>query len=150
MQYIKDKEIVEIEEMAEPELERIEALSKRETGYTPPTVMNLLRENMWENVGVIRNADMLVKAYEALSNLRDSSRRLLAKHGKQLLSALELQMAIDASEMIIRAAMERKESRGAHYRLDHPEERKEWEKTIILSKKENAIQITHAKIGEAY
>ncbi len=150
MQYIKDKEIVEVEEIAEPELERIEALSKRETGYTPPTVMNLLRENMWENAGVIRNADMLVKAYESLSNIRDSSRRLLAKHGKQLLSALELQMAIDASEMIIRAAMERKESRGAHYRIDHPEEREEWEKTIILNKKENAIQITHAKIGKAY
>jgi succinate dehydrogenase/fumarate reductase flavoprotein subunit len=150
IEYIKDKEIVDLEELAEPEFDRIEALSQRETGYTPPTVMNLLRENMWEKAGVIRNAEMLVEAYEALSNIRDSSKRLLAQHGKQLLSALELQMAIDASELIIRAAMERKESRGAHYRLDHPEEREEWVKTIILSKKDDAIIITHAKIGEAY
>ena len=148
--YIGDKELVDLEELAESELERIEALSKRETGYTPPTVMNLLREIMWEKAGVIRNAEMLVEAYESLANIRDSSQRLLAQHGKQLLSALELQMAIDASELIIRAAMERKESRGAHYRLDHPEEREEWVKTIILNKKDEAIQITHAKIGEAY
>ncbi len=150
MEYIDGKEQVNVEEIAEAELDRIEALSKRETGYTPPTVMNLLRENMWDYAGVIRSAEMLVEAYETLSEIRDSSRRLLAKHGKQLLAALELQMAIDACEFIIRAAMERKESRGAHYRLDHTEEREEWRKTIILSMMGEAIQITHAKIGEAY
>ena len=150
IEYSSGTSLVELDELAEPEFERIEALSKRETGYTPPTVMNLVRENMWENAGVIRDAEMLMKAYQTLSDLRDSSRRLLAQHGKQLLSALELEMAIDTCEMIIRAAMERKESRGAHYRLDHPEERDEWVKTIILSKKEKAIQITHSKIGEAY
>ncbi|MBT6604008.1 hypothetical protein HOB36_02830, partial [Candidatus Bathyarchaeota archaeon] len=79
-----------------------------------------------------------------------SSRLIVALHGKQLLAALELEMALDASEFIIRAAMERKESRGAHYRLDFPEEREEWKKTIILSKQDKAIKLTHTKIGEAY
>ena len=59
-------------------------------------------------------------------------------------------MALDAAEFIIRAAMERKESRGAHYRLDHPEERDEGMKTIILNRHGKAIKVTHAKIGEAY
>jgi len=67
-----------------------------------------------------------------------------------MLAALELEMALDTSEFIIRAAMERKESRGAHYRLDYPVEREEWKKTIILSKQDKAIKVAHAKIGEAY
>ncbi len=148
--YIENIDLVELDDSAEKEIDRIENLSQRETGYTPPTVMNLLRENMWNNVGVIRSADMLVKAYRRLSDIRESSQRLLAKHGKQLLSALELQMAVDTSELIIRAAMERIESRGAHYRLDYPDEKEEWRKTVILNKKNDAIQITLAKIGEAY
>ena len=150
MDYLNDKEYVEIDELAESEIVRIDTMSKRETGFTPLTVMKLLRDNMWENAGVVRNAEMLVEAYENLAEIRHSSMRLLAQHGKQLLAALELQLAIDAAEMIIRAAMERKESRGAHYRLDFPDARKEWIKTVILSKKDEAIQITHAKIGEAY
>ena len=59
-------------------------------------------------------------------------------------------MALDVCEYIIRAAMERKESRGAHYRLDHPNEDPEWRKTIILSKHDKAIQVDTAEIGEAF
>jgi succinate dehydrogenase/fumarate reductase flavoprotein subunit len=75
---------------------------------------------------------------------------LLAKPGKQLLNALELIMALDVCEYITRAAMERRESRGAHFRLDHPTEDPTWRKTIILSKKDGAIQVGYAAIGEAF
>ena len=150
LEYCSDKELVDIDEPASEEAERIMKLSKRETGFTPGTLMILLRENMWENAGVIRDADMLVEAYETLSEIRDSARLILAQHGKQMLAALEVEMALDAAEFIIRAAMERRESRGAHYRLDYPEEREEWMKTIILSKQDKAIKVIHAKIGEAY
>ncbi len=150
MEYCAGRELVDIEELASDEVERIEKRSKRETGFTPAAIMERLRENMWENAGVIRDADMLMAAYEKLSEFRDSTRLILALHGKQMLAALELEMALDTSEFIIRAAMERKESRGAHYRLDYPVEREEWKKTIILSKQDTAIKVTHAKIGEAY
>jgi succinate dehydrogenase / fumarate reductase flavoprotein subunit len=150
MEYCDGRELVDIEELASDEVERIEKRSKRETGFTPAAIMERLRENMWENAGVIRDADMLMAAYEKLSEFRDSTRLILALQGKQMLAALELEMALDTSEFIIRAAMERKESRGAHYRLDYPLEREEWKKTIILSKQGTAIKVSHAKIGEAY
>ena len=150
MEYCDGRDLVDIEELASDEVERIEKRSKRETGFTPAAIMERLRENMWENAGVIRDADMLMAAYEKLSEFRDSTRLILALHGKQMLAALELEMALDTSEFIIRAAMERNESRGAHYRLDYPLEREEWKKTIILSKQGTAIKVSHAKIGEAY
>ena len=150
VEYIRSRENVDVATLANSELERYDRIVSREIGYTPPTLMDLVRENMWENVGVIRDSHMLVEAYQKVNEIKDSTRSLLAKPGKQLLNGLELIMALDVCEFIIRAAMERRESRGAHYRLDHPEEDPYWRKTIILSKKGEAIQIEHAEIGEAF
>jgi len=150
VEYIQSKEHVELDDLAESEIEYYEHLASRDVGYTPPTLMDLVRDNMWNNVGVIRDSFMLVDAYTRLSEIRDSTRSILAKPGKQLLNALELIMSLDVCEFIIRAAMERRESRGAHFRLDHPEEDPAWRKTIILSKKDDAIQVTHAALGEAF
>jgi succinate dehydrogenase/fumarate reductase flavoprotein subunit len=148
VEYIQSKDLIDIEELVEPELKYYEKLSSREVGFTPATLMELVRDNMWNNVGVIRDSHMLVEAYQKLSEIRDSTRSILAKPGKQLLNALELIMALDVCEYIIRAAMERRESRGAHFRLDHPEEDPEWRKTIILSKQNEAIYLDHSVIGE--
>ncbi|TRO52160.1 FAD-binding protein [Candidatus Bathyarchaeota archaeon] len=150
VEYASSKTLVDVDMLAQEEIERYEKLASRETGFTPPTLMDLVRENMWDNVGVIRDSYMLVDAYQRLSELRDSTRSMLAKPGKQLLNALELIMALDVCEFIIRAAMERRESRGAHFRLDHPSEDPAWRKTIILSKKNGAIEINYAPIGEAF
>lgn len=150
VEYIQSKEFVDVEELAKTELKRYEKLESREVGFTPLTLMNLVRENMWEKVGIIRDSYLLVEAYQRVDEIRDSARNILAKPGKQLLNALELIIALDVCEYIIRAAMERRESRGAHFRLDHPDEKPEWRKTIMLSKKENAVHIAYAVIGEAF
>ncbi|TRO52346.1 FAD-binding protein [Candidatus Bathyarchaeota archaeon] len=150
VEYASSRSLVDVDTFAQEEIDRYEKLASRETGFTPPTLMDLVRENMWDNVGVIRDSYMLVDAYQRLSGLRDSTRSMLAKPGKQLLNALELIMALDVCEFIIRAAMERRESRGAHFRLDHPNEDPAWRKTIILSKKNEAVEISYAPIGEAF
>jgi fumarate reductase (CoM/CoB) subunit A len=150
VEYITSRDFVEVEELAESELVYYEKLTSREVGFTPATLMDLVRDNMWNNVGVIRDSYMLVEAFQRLNEIRESTRSILAKPGKQLLNALELIMALDVCEYIIRAAMERRESRGAHFRLDHPKEDTSWRKTIILSKKNEAIQVKYAEIGKAF
>jgi fumarate reductase (CoM/CoB) subunit A len=140
----------EVEELAEAEIRSYEGFTRRETGHTPRSIMGMLRETMWEKAGVVRNSEMLVEAFENIQELRDSTRRLMALPGRQMISALEIPMALDAAEMIVRAAMMRRESRGAHYRLDHPEENPEWVKTVVISKKGSAMQLTTAPIGEAF
>ncbi|HCK63960.1 MAG TPA: L-aspartate oxidase, partial [Acinetobacter radioresistens] len=44
---------------------------------------------------------------------------------------IELRNLVMVSEMIVRCAMERKESRGLHYTLDYPELAPELRKTIL-------------------
>ena len=139
---------IEVEELAEAELARYKALTKRETGFTPPTILNILKNTMWENAGIVRDSYKLVEAYDKVAELRDSLRTVMAQPGRQLASALEVPMALDAAEMIIRAAMKRRESRGAHYRTDHPEEDPQWVKTITIKKRGEAMELKTMPIGE--
>lgn len=150
IKYVKRKDVVDVEELATSEVEKYEALLKKDHGYSAKTIMDSLRENMWEKVGIVRNAESLLGAYQKTIEYRDTTRRLFTQHGKPLLSALEVLMALDVSELIIRAAMERTESRGAHYRTDYPHEDPEWLKTVILQKKGQAIHVTTVPLGEAF
>jgi succinate dehydrogenase/fumarate reductase flavoprotein subunit len=149
-EYVNNVGHLEVDELAKLEFQRYETMARRETGFTPPTLMNILRGMMWENVGIVRDSYKLVEAYDKVAELRDSVKTIMAQPGRQLAAALEVPMALDAAEMIIRAAMKRRESRGAHYRTDHPEEDPSWVKTIIIRKKGEAMELKTTPVGEAF
>ncbi|MBN2334533.1 FAD-binding protein [Candidatus Bathyarchaeota archaeon] len=143
-------EHVDVDGLAAAEMDRYMKLIGRETGYRPRILMAALRETMWEKAGVIRDGELLVEAFEKIQELRDSSPRMVVQPGKAMIPALEFPMALDAAEMIIRAAMERRESRGAHYRLDFPLENPAWVRTIVLAKSGDAMKVSTVEIGEAF
>lgn len=65
----------------------------------------------------------------------------------ELIAALELGHLITIAECIVIAAINRSESRGAHYRLDFPiRDDKNWLKHTILSKKGNSIQLGYKDV----
>jgi succinate dehydrogenase/fumarate reductase flavoprotein subunit len=122
-----------VEELAEAEIRRYEVLAARDNGYNPYIVMERLREAMWAKAGIIRDSASLAEAFEEIFDLRGMAERVMASRGRDMLVALEAPMALDAAEMIVRAAMERRESRGAHYRSDYPLEDQKWLKPVIIS-----------------
>jgi succinate dehydrogenase / fumarate reductase flavoprotein subunit len=78
-----------------------------------------------EKVQVFRTEDKLKEAVEDMKGIRQRySRAGVENKGKvfntDLLFALELGFMVDCAEMTCAAAVERKESRGAHYRTDYP------------------------------
>jgi len=149
-EYVKGVEQKDVGPLAEAELEMYTRIAKRGHGFRPVDLMDTLRETMWEKAGIVRDSYMLVEAYEKVQGLREDSKQAFVQQGKPLMAALEFTMALDAAEMIIRAAMERKESRGAHYRRDHPWEDPKWTRTIIVSKKGDSMQLTTVPLGEAF
>jgi succinate dehydrogenase / fumarate reductase flavoprotein subunit len=67
---------------------------------------------------------------------------------QDVLGALELGYMLDCAECIVVAAIERKESRGAQFRVDYPERNDdEWQKHITLSRNGNdEPQVAYAPV----
>jgi succinate dehydrogenase / fumarate reductase flavoprotein subunit len=85
-----------------------------------------LQENMMENVSVFRQKNSLTAALDNIKQLRKRYQNLSIQDkgncfNRDLLDAIELGHLLDLAEVITRGALNREESRGAHFREDFPE-----------------------------
>ena len=90
-----------------------------------------LRQTMWNYVGIVRTTKRLERALHRIEMLKNEIAEYYNDYhvSKNL---IELRNLVLVSEMIVRCAMERKESRGLHYTLDYPEQSNELRKTILI------------------
>ncbi|WP_171493692.1 L-aspartate oxidase [Acinetobacter radioresistens] len=90
-----------------------------------------LRQTMWNYVGIVRTSKRLKRALHRIEMLKREITEYYEDYqvSKNL---IELRNLVLVSEMIVRCAMERKESRGLHYTLDYPELAPELRKTILM------------------
>ena len=89
-----------------------------------------LRQTMWNYVGIVRTTKRLQRALHRIEML---NREITEYYQDYQVSKnlIELRNLVLVSEMIVRCAMERKESRGLHFTLDYPELAPELRKTIL-------------------
>jgi succinate dehydrogenase / fumarate reductase flavoprotein subunit len=84
-----------------------------------------LQKHMFDLCGVVRNEERLTQMQGILRQLRDRYELIgLQDRGQrfntELMEAVELGFLLDIAEPVVNAALARDESRGAHYREDHP------------------------------
>ena len=91
----------------------------------PRLLQRALRDALWELCGVVRSEERLQRGLEKVAELRARSADLDLQPGSEnyrdLGVALDLRSSLAVAEVTLRAALERKESRGAHQRQDFPE-----------------------------
>jgi len=110
----------------EAEWERIQnLLSRKANSLRPGAVRKEVQEIMWQYAGPVRSELGLTRALDELQRVRDNDLpRVWAgdtlKYNNDLIRALELETMVDVAEMVLRAALLRKESRGHHFREDYP------------------------------
>ena len=121
----------------EEEENRIKSLI-REGTIKPQDMKKEIQQLMWDNVSIVRNEFKLRHALKRLMKMREELKDLDVKNVKQynesLITALEVTNMVDICILIVKSAILRRESRGAHYREDFPQSDDTWKKSIVMGK----------------
>jgi succinate dehydrogenase / fumarate reductase flavoprotein subunit len=135
----------------EPDMAQVEAFTKESlapfdrglgAGENPYNIQHDLQNMMQDLVGIVRKEDEMLKALEGLQKLKVRAAKAGADGHREYNpgwhTAIDLRNLLTVSEATTRAAIERKESRGAQFRDDFPTKSDEYSKfNIVLRQGKN-------------
>ncbi len=109
-----------------------------ETSQTPDldfieAVKDAVRETLWENVSIERNGEGLRQTLAELKDLTINLGNVPATPAPNDIIRIEAVNMLNVALMITESALERTESRGAHYRADFPtQDDSDWHRRILI------------------
>jgi succinate dehydrogenase / fumarate reductase flavoprotein subunit len=120
----EDEVIVRSRRVIRETLDELDALVHPGAELARP-LQRRLRDLMWERCGVVRTEEDLSAGLRELEDIRAALPEVDVRPGAEgwtdLVHALDLHGGLLAAEATLRGALERRETRGAHNRADHPD-----------------------------
>lgn len=107
----------------------------------PLRILRQVQQVMQENAGIIREA---IKLRKAIKKILELEKTFYSKHSvlksfrdyENVINTWEVKSALVVCEAVLRSALMRQESRGAHYRSDFPErDDSKWEENIHCTRR---------------
>lgn len=97
-------------------------------------LLDRLRKTMWEDGGIIRDEHSILRAMDTVKAIQEeTSASPCVPAGQALIDLIELRSAARVAAMILEGALRRRESRGAHYREDFPDQNdEEWQGHLLV------------------
>ena len=122
---------IDADEIANTSRIAVAPFERSGTGTEDPyAVQQALQELMQDSVGIVRRQSEMEGALEAIARLRERASRAAVTGNRTYNpgwhTALDLEHMLTVSESITRAALERTESRGAHFRDDFADKDPAW------------------------
>src|SRR5213593_582294 len=109
-------------------------------GENPYAVQEALQDMMGAYVGIARKEDDLRTALAELEKLRARAARVAVEGNRQYNpgwnTAIDLKNLLTVSEAVTRAALERRESRGAHTRVEYPDSDKRYGTVDVIVRRQ--------------
>jgi succinate dehydrogenase / fumarate reductase flavoprotein subunit len=126
---------------------------KRKEGVNTALLREELQELMQIKCGVFRTKEKLMEADRALVGLREKYKEVAltdrrGAYNTELANAIELGYLLDVAVTIVKGALNREESRGAHSRVDFPKRDDEtWMKHTLIYKEGDSFRIDYKDVG---
>ena len=131
------------DELAAAEMRALKPFENK--GPAPFTIQYTLQDTMQDLVGIVRREDEMVQALDRIQEFKaqaeDAGVPGHREYNAGWHTAIDLQNLIIVSEIITRAALERKESRGAQFREDYPAKNDEYGGFNIVACKDAAGEV---------
>jgi len=137
-----------------PQAEQIESAARealapfeRTSSESPYQVQKDLQDTMQDLVGIVRNESEMREALGKIDDFKKRAENAAVSGNREYNpgwhTALDLKNLLAVSEAITRAALERKESRGAQFRDDYPDKDEQFSKvnTMISKAEDGSMQI---------
>jgi len=128
----RDRAAARLDEQAAERAMRasVEPFDRGGAGENPYAVQADLQQTMQALVGIVRTEAEMVEALRHLDLLRERATRAGVAGHREFNAGwhtcLDLRNLLDVSEAITRSALERRESRGGHFREDYPDKQAEY------------------------
>ncbi|MGI8541932.1 MAG: fumarate reductase/succinate dehydrogenase flavoprotein subunit, partial [Aridibacter sp.] len=129
-------------------------LFEKNGGENPYQIQSDLQDTMQDLVGIVRTEDEMLQAIENIGEYWERAKKVTVTGNVEFNpgwhTALDLSNLLTVSEATARSAVERKESRGAQFREDYPEKRKEFStfNTVVSKDADGNMQISREEIPE--
>ncbi|WP_421077953.1 fumarate reductase (CoM/CoB) subunit TfrA [Methanothermococcus sp. Ax23] len=127
-----DKLIMDIKEEIANKMNNGNNKNENDNKYNVFELINSLKGIMWDYVSIVRNEGGLKKALSEIDDLKNKAENVKINGIIEIQKYLELKNMITVAEIIVKCALERRESRGAHYRSDYPETKEEWKGNLVV------------------
>ena len=132
--------------------EALAPFDRADSGENPFEIQYELQDKMQELVGIVRNKGEMQQALEVLEDLKQRTKKVAVIGNREFNpgwhTALDLDNLMIVSEAVALAALERKESRGAHFREDYQAKEEEYGQVNFTLKKnaEGNMEISRVPI----
>ena len=127
---------------------------ERDSAVGPYAVQHALQDMMQDLVGIVRQEKEMLQALDRIRQLQARAERVGVGGNREYNpgwhTAIDLNNLLTVSEMVTLAALERKESRGAHFRDDYPSKDDKFGSFNIVIRKgsQGEIQVLREPIPE--
>ena len=131
---------------------KIDRCLKRNRGVPHHQIRRKLQDVLTEKVGIFRQKQPLAEAVAAIGELRRQYREVTAQtplgpFNFEILNVLELEQMLYLAEITTAGALAREESRGSHFRTDHPQRNDpDWLKHTIGQLDGREITLSYADV----